>query len=214
MFCQKCGKEIGENVRFCPECGTPNNTTSSTIPESIILAKSKSAKARFDEHIKNSAKQFSGLTWSLIGIPLFFFIILPLILEMSDEAPISYPPFLIFLMIICVILAFILIFSSGKKEARLAEVFNEFVAKENLTVCSDKVFGFSSDGEFSLTYENIKNCYITTSQTILEDKDSCGFTNDFLFITDTEHHTHTFRSFSNCNELSSIIKEQMKNSRF
>ena len=31
MFCKKCGKELDETVRFCPQCGTP--VSEKDVPE-------------------------------------------------------------------------------------------------------------------------------------------------------------------------------------
>lgn len=35
MFCVKCGHQINENVKFCPACGTSQESPSSSLPEVV-----------------------------------------------------------------------------------------------------------------------------------------------------------------------------------
>lgn len=32
MYCRKCGKQLGDSVKFCPSCGTPTNPDSPAEP--------------------------------------------------------------------------------------------------------------------------------------------------------------------------------------
>lgn len=41
MFCSKCGKELGENEKFCPECGIPAGTVPFQNGEDAAYAESK-----------------------------------------------------------------------------------------------------------------------------------------------------------------------------
>lgn len=41
MFCSKCGKELGENEKFCPECGIPAGTAPFQNGEDAAYAESK-----------------------------------------------------------------------------------------------------------------------------------------------------------------------------
>ncbi len=47
MFCINCGKELPENVKFCPECGQQVGNIPSPVQQSIIMKKEREPKSQF-----------------------------------------------------------------------------------------------------------------------------------------------------------------------
>ncbi len=61
MFCQKCGKEIGDGMRFCGNCGAPTTeavTTEAAVPceQTMTPVAEQKKNSEFAEKIKTTAK--------------------------------------------------------------------------------------------------------------------------------------------------------------
>jgi heme/copper-type cytochrome/quinol oxidase subunit 4 len=91
MFCQKCGKENGDNNKFCIGCGNalpiekviaPNNSTPTTS-QPINLNNNQQPAKKVDYYQNNSSKKILDFLIAFFGIeiitslPLAFFIFVP-----------------------------------------------------------------------------------------------------------------------------------------
>ena len=64
MYCNKCGKQIDDNSKFCPECGNPINNYQPTNVESMttVQPKQESGNAKI-----YNVLSYIGILW-LIGL--------------------------------------------------------------------------------------------------------------------------------------------------
>lgn len=96
MFCQNCGKEIGETDRFCPYCGVvtgytnENGRQAEQEPEADSLE--KTAFVSFEQSPEfQSGRSKKTMTWILVGVVsaigiITFFILLALQVWASRKA--------------------------------------------------------------------------------------------------------------------------------
>ena len=77
MFCSKCGKELPDEVKFCPECGQQvGGDKKEELPEEI------------KKDIKQTENKPSGCLVSIVGVILAF-IVLIAIIDSTPETPIE-----------------------------------------------------------------------------------------------------------------------------
>ncbi len=73
MFCKKCGREIGTNVRFCPGCGAavpPASLSAGLSPAGALSPGSLSASGAASDHDRNSGFRGGGKYIAVMGIIL------------------------------------------------------------------------------------------------------------------------------------------------
>lgn len=94
MFCEKCGKEIADNVKFCPSCGndrsmTYHNFTSGNSSNTVVENRNDASK----EKSKKKKNNVLIVLFAVVACGLFGrFVIAPAMLSGSDEKNFSTEP--------------------------------------------------------------------------------------------------------------------------
>ena len=53
MFCRKCGKEIPEDVKYCPNCGCPTDPNENTTSKATVYQDGTNIKSRLAAGLLN-----------------------------------------------------------------------------------------------------------------------------------------------------------------
>lgn len=70
MFCQNCGKEVGETDRFCPNCGVIigyTNDRGKSAEQEPAASKPDDSHASFDQQLQPSSSK-KAVTGILVGV--------------------------------------------------------------------------------------------------------------------------------------------------
>ena len=79
MYCKKCGKQLSDEMRFCPDCGTDNGISAGEkLKEMVSDEKNALEKGSTEEETGNVSREgasYASISLFLLifGIPLFLF---------------------------------------------------------------------------------------------------------------------------------------------
>ena len=230
MFCSNCGAEVKGN--FYSKCGTKievvveNEKTESTNNEvqpirkssaskDKILIRSENCTSLIEENKKSSDKGVNSYltTAGVIGILVMFSPYLIAALEDKKMSQAESVPLPIVILILAMI---IIVWIAGTKQLKSArELYNkykEYCSTEVLIVDEAKIYGSTTKGTITLTYEQIESVRFSPNVWSPTERKPI-VQNDIFTVRDVVGNEFVFYSFSNCKDLKTVIDMQIRGIR-
>lgn len=213
MYCRNCGEKMDPQATVCSFCGhivfhNEVHENKQSLENYQILVRSVSCKKKLDEwkgNFTKMANRFQMIACAPFLIYFAFAFIMYLNNKKRDipEMPVWLGVFFFVILIVAVC------FSIWRNKMVIEQYtkYNGYCAVESLLVDTEKVFGSTSKGNFTLKYEQIRNVSLKTE--ITNQQNIAIFTNDTLYITDVAGNCFKFYSFENCLEIRAAVESQM-----
>lgn len=233
MYCSNCGANV--KGRFCSKCGAKveeqtNSEQHRTPPvetvvnmenesnigvKSNIVIRSENCTQLVEENKKASDKSSNSILTAagVIGIIIMFS---PYLFAVLDDKKLSQaeglPLPIVFLILAMIIVAWIAVSKQTKAARELYNKYKEYCSTEVLVADERKIFGSTSKGEVTLTYEQIESVGFSPNVWSPSERKAV-FPNDIFTVRDIAGNEFVFYSFSNCKELKTVIDMQLRSVR-
>ena len=228
MYCSNCGAEVKGN--FCSKCGAKledgvdRNNQEISQPQLVkrknnlndaILIRSENCTSIIEENKKTSEKGVNSFLTAtgVIGILVIF---LPYIIAALEDKKMSQAEELPLPVVILVLAMLIISWVVGTKQMKTTrELYNkykEYCSTEVLVVDEAKIYGSTTKGAITLTYEQIESVRFSPNVWSPQDRKPI-VQNDIFTVRDIVGNEFIFYSFSNCKDLKTVIDMQMRSTR-
>ncbi|MBR3870548.1 MAG: zinc ribbon domain-containing protein [Clostridia bacterium] len=230
MYCVRCGAEI--KGRYCSNCGTKVeeekksdqqqlNTSENVMKNEVkdnqetktnILVRSKNCTQLVEETKKANDKGSTSYltTVSIIGIIAMF---LPYLFAAMDGKKMAYakglPLPMVILIMVMLFIAWMFFSKQTKIFRELYDKYREYCSTEVLVADEYKIYGSTTKGEIKLSYDQIESVKFSPNRW-QESERKPIIPNDIFTVRDIAGNEFVFYSFSNCNELKTVIDMQMR----
>lgn len=171
-----------------------------------ILIKSEDCTQQLEEWKKMHEKVLNQL---LLCVGLFGLIILfgPYIIAFLEDKKISqvdgYPPLVYVVLGIAIVLVTVFVYKEIAKVRSEYMVYKQFCAVEFLAADSNKIYGATTKGSYSLNYNQINSVrYVPGARS---DMRTPRYPNDILVVKDIAGNEFKFYSFRNCKDIKAVI---------
>ena len=222
MFCPHCGAAVQDGLPFCASCGAQvapaaqSKSAPAAPPPTTILARSGNALSAA-ERWRDSEKKAMTTVSLMTSIPPFIFIFLLFHLATTYDWKIlrilAYTWWIFAALLVLNIFVSGITFKSSKELEAVFERFRLACSCESLIVDSEKVYGTSRLGNFSLSYDQILNVQYTQETILLSKGRFEKFKHSKLTIISKTGSSPVFISFSNAPELYTVISTALQQSK-
>lgn len=209
-FCSRCGSKIEELVKS-NQCNILQKTEGVDSKPSIII-RSENCTDLVEERKKATEKTISQ-TLCAISVGAVLFMCSPAIYALIENKKLSQVdalPLPVILITMAILVSVCLLFSRlGKKFAEVYNKYKQYCATEVLIVEETKIYGSTSRGSLTLTYEQIGSVSFSPNVYSPGDKTPV-IPNDIFTVRDIVGNVFTFYSFKNCKDLKVVIDAKLK----
>lgn len=222
MYCSNCGAEAKGN--FCSRCGTKieapaeSNQYNKKQPNDDIdrkpniIIRSENCTDLLEERKKANDRGMSQILGS-ISVGALLFLSSPAIYALLEDKKLSQVdslplPVTLITMGIVVVICF-LMSKAGKEFNKVYMKYKGYCSTEVLIVDEIKIYGSTSKGALTLTFNQIDSVRYTPNINSPENKNPV-IPNDILIVRDIVGNEFSFFSFKNCKDIKVVIDAKIK----
>lgn len=222
MFCSNCGAEAKGN--FCSKCGakieepqesaqySKTQTNDSIERKTGIIIRSENCTDLLEERKKANDRGMSQILGS-ISVGALLFLASPAIYALLEDKKLSQVdslplPVTLITMGIVVVICF-LMSKAGKEFNKVYMKYKGYCSTEVLIVEETKIYGSTSKGALTLTFNQIESVRYSSNSYSPENKNPV-ISNDIFIVRDVVGNEFTFYSFKNCKDLKAVIDAKLK----
>lgn len=230
MYCSNCGAEV--KGKFCSKCGTKveeqvknehspispvdncakAEPTVNTGTKPNILIRSENCTDLVEERKKANDKGLNQILGS-ISFVVILVMFSPAIIAFLEDKKLSQvdsvPLPVVFIMMGILIAVWVLITKAGKKFNEVYNQYKQYCSTEVLIVEDTKIYGSTSKGSITLTYNQIGSVGFSPN-VYSPEKKTPVIPNDIFTVRDIVGNEFTFYSFKNCKDLKVVIDTKIK----
>ena len=226
MYCSNCGAKVDGN--FCANCGTkikvdvqqaslfsnqdevfvkPQAKATKAVP--TILTRSKSCMPVLEK----KRNRFFIIQWVSLGLEVIFIPILIYLISywgsiwgktfLSDILP--YVSIFVLAITVSFIIGIVVFFKQTKAINNFYMRYRFYASTEVLIVEDRKITGSTTKGPLKLAYDQIRSVTSLPSAPSSRSLKALKFSNTILKIRDVAGKEFVFYSFTNCEELKTVI---------
>ena len=177
-----------------------------------ILIRSENCTAFVEERKKASDKSANSIltTAGVFGIIVMFSPAIFAFLEDKKLSQVDSVPLpVLFIMVGILIAVWVRVTKTGKKFNEVYNQYKQYCSTEVLIIEDTKIYGSTSKGSISLTYNQIESVEFSPNVYSPEKKTPI-IPNDIFTVRDIVGNEFTFYSFKNCKDLKVVIDTKIK----